>query len=138
MTGPRRAVLGFALLLLPLAAGCGTKTVSVSGTVTWEEQGQAKAPLKEGRILFEPEDGKGEQVSAESKDGKYSRRVPPGKKKVQIHATREKRGAKVDPAMGAVPREQFIPPRYNQETKLRADVTEKGPNDFPFDLRDKE
>jgi len=137
MTGPRRAVLGLALLL-PLAAGCGQKMVSVSGTVTWEERGQPKEPLKQGRILFEPEDGQGLPVSAEIKDGKYSTKVPPGRKKVQIHASRERRDGKVDPAMGAVPREQFIPPWYNEKTKLRAEVTEKGPNDFPFDLRDKE
>jgi len=130
------AVLGLALL--PLAAGCGPKQVTVSGTVTWEEGGKAKEPLKKGMILFVPEDGSTVGVSDVIRDGKYSVRMPPGKMKVEIRADREKAGAKVDPAMGAVPRYQFIPPWYNDRTKLRADVTAAGPNEFPFDLRDVE
>lgn len=132
-----RAAVGLALLLA-MTAGCGKNTVTVSGTVTWEGDGKPQEPLKDGRIQFEPEEG-GVPVSGEIKAGKYRVEVPPGKKKVLIHANREKPGAKVDAAMGAVPREQYVPKWYNDQTKLRAEIPAKGSVELPpFDLRQKE
>jgi hypothetical protein len=111
--------------------GCGPskpETYPVSGTVTWNGQ-----PLPEGSIRFEPEDAKGLPPDpGQIKDGKYQLQARPGKKRVQIYATRE--SGKIDPIMGAAPREQYIPAKYNDKTELRAEVTPDGKNEFPFAL----
>lgn len=118
------------LVAFLLAAGCGPskpETVPVSGTVTWN--GQA---LSQGSILFAPEDGKGVPDPGDIKDGRYQLQAKTGKKKVEIRATRE--SGKVDPAMGAAPREQYIPAEYNEKTTLRADVKSGEKNEFNFPL----
>jgi hypothetical protein len=114
-----------------LAAGCGRPAaVPVSGTVTWD--GKA---MPDGKILFEDEDVKIPPASGDVKAGKYAVRVPPGKKKVRINASREVPGGKVDPAMGGVPRQSYVPARYNSDTTLSADVKAARDNRFDFPLK---
>ncbi len=118
------------LVALLLVSGCGPskpETVPVSGTVTWNGQ-----PLPQGSILFQPEDGKGVPDPGDIKDGRYQLQAKAGKKKVEIRATRE--SGKVDPAMGAAPREQYIPAEYNEKTTLRAEVKSGEKNEFNFPL----
>src|SRR4051812_34682504 len=114
-----------------LAAGCGGPAgVPVSGTVSWDGK-----PMPDGKILFEDEDPKTPPASGDVKGGKYSLRVPPGKKKVRITASREVPGGKVDPVMGGVPRQSYVPARYNSDTTLSADVKAAGNNQFDFPLK---
>jgi hypothetical protein len=111
-----------------LLAGCssGTDTHPVSGVVLWEG-----APLPHGHVLFEPAEG-GAAEPAEVREGRFTLRATPGLKRVQVRATREE-GA-VDPVMGARPRKQFIPARYNDQTTLEAEVKPGEGNSFEFKL----
>jgi len=125
-----RSPLWAVALLSLLLAGCSSskpKTYPVSGTVNWNN-----VPLAEGHILFEPAEG-GQPEPGTIKDGTFSCRVPAGKFKVQIRASREQ--GEVNPAMGARPRVQFIPARYNSNTILEVEVAAEGENHFPFDLK---
>ncbi|MCA9267266.1 MAG: hypothetical protein KDA41_02290 [Planctomycetales bacterium] len=115
-------------LLLSVAAGCGKSgppVYRVTGEVTWDG-----APLGEGDILFES----GDALPAYGKirDGAFEFESTAGAKRVVIQATKE--ADTVDPAMGARPRISFIPPRYNANTTLSAEVQESGDNHFRFEL----
>lgn len=130
---PRAACLLACAVFGLLLAGCGPsgpETFPVSGTVTWNGQ-----PLPEGTILFAPADEKGVPDVGQIVQGQYRLRAKPGKKKVQIFAERET--GKIDPVMGAVPRESYIPARYNSQTTLTAEVTAGGKNEFTFDLTER-
>jgi len=124
------AVLGLGLMVF--VGGCGPsepKTYPVSGTVTWNGE-----PLPDGDIVFIDEAQEHLQDHGKIKNGKYEGRVKAGKKKVQILATKE--SGKFDPAMGAVPRIQYIPLRYNGETTLKTEIKTEGENTFSFPLKE--
>jgi hypothetical protein len=123
------------VVLAVVFAGCGPsgpKRYKVTGAVTWNGK-----PLPKGHIVFEPTDRSITPDAGDILDGKFETMVQAGSKTVQIRASREVPGAKFDPAMGAVPREQYIPPRYNDETTLQADIKPEGPNHFEYPLSDK-
>lgn len=115
------------ILLLSGCAGSGPETCTVSGTVTFNG-----APVPEGNVIFAPEDGQGVEDAGAIRGGKYRLEVKPGRKKVRIHATRPT--GEVDKLMGMAPRQEYIPPRYNVHTELRAEVKPGGKNEFPFAL----
>ena len=117
-----------AILLLCGCGSSGPETCTVTGTVTWNGN-----PLPEGNILFVPEDGKGVPDPGKIADGEFRLEVKPGKKKVEITATREI--GEVDPVMGKAPRRSYIPARYNSSTELTAEVTPGTDNVFPFSLQ---
>ena len=113
----RIAFLTFVAVVSLLNPGCSEPESVVSGKVTIED-GQ---PLKEGDIIFEDVENKVPAASAKIVDGAYTIKVQPGKKTVRIIATRP--GKKIDPVMGAAPRESMIPEQFNEKSKLTADVT---------------
>lgn len=124
--------LGWLVLVLVVAGslGCGPsgpQRYPVSGTVTWNGQ-----PLAEGDILFVPVDGATVPDPGKIKDGKFSFEAQAGQKKVEIRATRE--AGPVDPVMGAPPRVQFVPAKYNDATELTAEVKPQEKNEFIFPL----
>jgi len=102
---------------LALLAGCGGSDdeSDVSGTVNIDGK-----PLAAGQILFETLEGGKAPVSGAIKDGQYSVKTIPGKKKVKITATRP--GKKIDPTMGAAPQEAMIGPEYNSNSQLMIEV----------------
>lgn len=107
------AAVPFALVLL---AGCGGPTQSeVSGTVLMDG-----APLPEGEIIFAAPDNKTTPEAGTIKDGKYSLKVLPGSKKVQIKASRQV--GKPDPVMGMAAKEAMIGPEFNDQTTLSAEI----------------
>src|SRR5688572_7212171 len=82
-------------------------------------------PGADGRIRFAPpEGGNGPDALATIADGRYRLKVPAGSDRVEIWANREKPGP-VDPTMGARPQEQYLPPRFNAESCLTAEVAAK-------------
>lgn len=129
----RLACLAFTLIF----AGCnrGPAMGKISGEVTMDGQ-----PLKEGRILFTPEDGQGQTGGGTIADGKFLVEVRPAKMKVQINASKVvgKR-----PAYEGVPNspmddivQEIIPKRYNDQTELKQDV-KAGPQTVKFELHSK-
>ena len=134
------AALLFGLSLL----GCSGKSsdCTVSGTVMFDNQ-----PVPDGDIVFRDAEDKVAPGTGKIKDGKFTFPVKPGKKKVQIFATRlmkvppEKTDA-LPPGIPGMPGAKsqterplnYIPMRYNTTTELTADVTADGPNQYEFKL----
>src|SRR5262245_40857070 len=129
---------GWALLA---CSGCGDGKVVVRGTVTVDGQ-----PIKEGSISLEPADGQGPTTGGMIQAGKYElageAAVIPGEKIVRIVGLRET--GKMVPAGPPAPKGtmipelvQCVPPRYNDQSKLRVEVTAGQPNthDFPLDSK---
>jgi hypothetical protein len=141
-----RAFLSFSRLLLAAAplfllCGCSEGNVgrrAISGNVTFQGQ-----PLDYGAIRFEPTDvAKGVGGGAAITQGKYSipekLGLPPGAYKVWITASGPAAEAPVDEAPGETPRgmaQERIPPQYNVQTTLVADVPATGETEFNFDLK---
>jgi hypothetical protein len=129
-------------LVLPLAAGCGARGPvrhEVAGKVTYKG-----APVEEGIISFEPEDGQGSKDGATILNGAY--RIPPdkglfpGRYRVSIvigDGTSGAGNASPDAPprpRGATPGKERAPPEFNKHSKLVREVTDGGPNKFDFDI----
>lgn len=119
---------------LCLSAGCSGQpaktTLTVSGKATF-----AGEPIKEGDILFIATDGAAATDAGKIADGSYVAEVSPGAKKVQIVARRPVPG-KFDtsnPGQEVPILEQYIPPGFNEQTTLTADVSD-AKTTFDFEL----
>jgi hypothetical protein len=127
---PRRLSI---LVLMSLAClGCydrGPPKYKVTGSVTWEGE-----PIADGYIVFQPLDTDFTDDAGPIKEGTFEFEATPGEKRVQIHASRPDPSGKVDPAMGMVARQGYIPSRYNSETTLTATVKSDGENKFEYKL----
>jgi hypothetical protein len=104
-------------------------TYPVSGTVTFDGE-----PLADGEIQFvTPTTGALDIVSISG--GNFQGEAKAGLRRVQISAFRE--GEPMAPMPGAKPeptRINYIPAEYNAMSKLEANVTPDGPNQFEFEL----
>ncbi len=131
---PARSAAGWLLLLaLAALAGCqrGPARQVLEGTVTCDGQ-----PLAAGYIIFRPESpSEGPAAAIDIVDGGFS--IPaadgawPGTCRVEITASRPS-GKSSGPYQNVYA--QFLPPRYNDKTGLRREVTAGGPNHYQFDL----
>jgi hypothetical protein len=113
-----------------VALGCGEagpRTYPVSGTVTLDSR-----PLDEGDIYFYPTDPNVSADAGKIKAGQFTFRSKAGNKRVHIVASRRIPGKKTP--MGGPAREQYLPPRYNKETTLTAEVGPQSDNRFQFPL----
>ncbi len=132
----KQASFFLAALLTLTAVGCGGKsgpaTAEVTGEITFDGQ-----PVAEGDITFLPADGQGHPYAGKIVAGKYSLKCEPGKKRVEITAFRPVPGKfnEDNPGEKTPVIEQYIPPEYNAQSKLEADVSASGPNAFPFELK---
>jgi hypothetical protein len=120
-------------MLLPgLAFGCrsGPLMCDVSGTITLDGQ-----PVPDGEIIFQAVNNDITPDVGQIMAGRFSLRVRVGPKRVLILSSKK--------VPGKGPRgENFmlvrtIPPRYNDETTLQADIKPEGPNHFEYPLSDK-
>ena len=129
-----RFVLLVSLLLGgAMITGCGDagpKRYKVTGEVTWEG-----APLPEGDIILTPTDG-GLPDHGKIVAGEFQLLATEGAKEVSIMAT--KAAAQVDPDMGVAPQVGYIPPRYNAQTTLTAQIDPEGENHLTFALTEEE
>lgn len=124
-----RLAIGVALCIV-FASGCGRKGPSryeVRGRVTWEGR-----PIPTGTIVMEPQDQSVAGSSGKIVDGQYRFACPAGPMHVRIFATREV--GEVDPVMHQRRTEAYIPIEFNGQTKLTADITPGGKNEFDFRL----
>ncbi len=119
------------LILLPVLCGCGGDALTeIRGTVTVGEK-----PLVKGRIDFVPVDGQGPTAAAVIEDGKYSLKIVPGQKKVEILGFRqigEERPWGPDRPVRIID-EQILPAKYNEKTELTRDV-HRGEETYDFSL----
>ncbi len=129
-----------------LVTGCGGAegpfTVTVSGTITLDGN-----PVPSGQILFNDIAGKEKAYAGLIDGGKFSFPSTLGQKKVVITSPQEVKGKSTvvggtpgDPVSEENPALQIlesIPPMYNSQSTLTADVTSDGPNEFTFDLKSK-
>lgn len=117
------------LLLAAMISGCSDGKPSrypLSGTITFEG-----APVPEGTVMFVAVDKRSGNFRAEIVDGKYSLELPAGEKLVMVEASRF-----VGPenkSLGVRPRDQYLPDRYNVESKLTMEV--KPQTDNVYDLK---
>lgn len=138
-TNCRRYDVLIVTLAMALLAGCGKNAAgpergAVHGKVTANGQAIAK-----GRIAFVPADlSTGSSWETSIADGQYtSEKVGPivGKCRIEIRASRQAtsgpQAAEGDWKSSYV---EAIPPRYNSQSKLEADV-KSGDNTFDFELK---
>ena len=122
------------------AAGCGTsdgkRHQAVSGRVTLDGK-----PLAAGAIAFVPAGPDADPTGGPIRDGAFS--IPladgpaPGAYTVSVYAQKPTGRSFPDPNdPGVTIEEKFeiIPPQYNVNTELKADVKEGGDNTFVYEL----
>ncbi len=115
-------------------AGCGTTTgqpeperFPVQGSVALDGK-----PLPSGVIYFKTI-ATGTIDSVDIKDGKFQGKAQPGNRRVEICAYQTVPPQGNGP-MDAPTQRNIIPSQYNQESRLTANVSREGPNQFTFDL----
>jgi hypothetical protein len=124
---------------LPAVILTGCSGTSVSGNVTLDG-----APVDGGVILFLPQTGSPAALKSANGPivgGKYSlegaKAPQPGKYRVQIE-WKKKTGQQIpvpgDPGNTTEETVQMVPPMYNQQSTLEADV-KGGANTFNYDLK---
>ncbi len=119
------------LLVVLSLAGCGRPGPSqylVTGTVKWQGE-----PVEKGDIIFDPVERETRAEATKIVGGNYSLRIGAGKMKVRIFASRELPG-KVSKDMNAPLLEHYIPPEFNRQTTLEAEVLPRDDNQVSFDL----
>jgi hypothetical protein len=119
------------ILSLLALVGCSPSSdlVEVTGDVTWND-----APMPIGMVVLQPLDPKTAPAGGQIRDGKFRLESKPGKMRVQIEAVRATE--QIDPETGTKLGEMYVPPRYNAQTELQADVTTEGDNHFEFVLKE--
>lgn len=114
--------LGLLAWTLSGCGGGGLERAEISGNVTADGQ-----PVKRGQVRFVPTgQTKGPSWSAWIKDGHYttagSKGTPVGELRVEIRAYRAVPGFEHVADDGDAPYEQYLPPKYNLESKLRMTI----------------
>jgi hypothetical protein len=122
------------LLIIALGlSGCGKSgpiMVPVSGTVRLDGK-----PMPDGIIYFKTiAEGSVDQMDI--KDGKFAGKVEVGDRRVEI--CRYGLGPPIKMGNGEIPNKiETLPARYNEASELKATVSQRGPNEFSFDVKSK-
>jgi len=133
----------FAVVSVLILCGCGGSegpvTVKVKGSVSLDGK-----PVSSGQIIFNDVAGNEKAYAGVIQDGTFSFPSTVGQKRVSISSPQEVAGSSTvvggipgDPVSEENPAPQIlesIPPKYNDQTTLTADVTSDGENEFPFEL----
>ena len=129
----RHVLSWLVVVLLVFTGSCGGDgRVDVAGQVTFDGK-----PIDQGTIDFVPADGQGPTAGGLIQGGRYSVRVAPGRKRVEIQGCREVGRGRVvefDPDSPIVPiTKPIVPEKYNTHTTLTIDV-KKSVDDADFHL----
>jgi hypothetical protein len=137
----RNRLLAAAFVVLSISfAGCGSgkappKMAMVKGKVTLDAK-----PLESGKITFDGNDGSVPTV-IEIKGGVYEGQTTVGEKKVRITSYKivamPKTGMTGPEYDNQKVEENFIPARFNTDTKEVRTIKEEGPNEFDFGVMSK-
>jgi hypothetical protein len=111
-----------------LLAGCsvGPGSAPVSGTIKLDGK-----PLADGEISFITVGYPPETLPV--KDGSYQGKVKVGEHKVEVAAWRDAPQMMGGKEIGRT-KENYIAPRFNQQSQLKADVKASGSNTFSFEV----
>jgi hypothetical protein len=115
------ASAAFAVLAMSGILGCGGGGIpmaDVQGEVKYDGQ-----PIEKGTITFKPADGKGPSVGGEINQGRFSLRVPPGPKRVEVSAV--KVVGKTEPTLEAPTGTDIIKEQIPQDYNLKSTLTEE-------------
>lgn len=122
--------IGLIAVVIGMMAGCTPSpppVFPVAGVVSLDG-----VPLAEGEIYFVlPGDP---PTILPIKDGRFEGKTQAGVHRVEICAYRPRSGKAEMPGM-TLPPENYLPARYNSESKLSAEVTASGPNQFEFAMK---
>ena len=128
------------IVLTSALIGCGPgqsgPTVAVlgevSGTVTLDGQ-----PMPEGEISFSAP-GKGPSIIT-IKDGKFTGKVGEGEKRVEIRMYRPGKPIMMGDQPSPTPPEpeNYLPAKWNADSKLTATITAAGAKDLKFEVTSK-
>lgn len=128
---------GLCFLLVLLMAGCGYDPLSdmrlVTGEVTFNGEPISEGLVSLTSLQYDRDLRSRRRDSGRIINGKFQVFTTPGRKTVTFSAYREitrSYSNRQDLTMMA----QYIPPRYNQRTELRATVLEDGKTHLRFDL----
>lgn len=125
------------LAVAVLVTGCvgddPLKRYPVKGTATFDG-----APIPEGDILFVPDGGDGRPEGGPIKNGEFSVELVPGRKRVEIRASKENPAKMIDsmlePGKKVPAREDYIPAKYNDKSELTAETSDVT-DPLQFDLK---
>lgn len=125
--------LWYALPLLAVfGLGCGPGDTHppspVTGTVTLDGK-----PLNEGEIGFFPQDGSG-PLLGRVKGGAFQFDAPAGVNRVEVRSYRVTKLPAPDVCGRTERKQNVLPERYGQHSKLTAEVKAGGANRFEFQL----
>lgn len=129
-----RSLLSCLLLFSLFLLGCGKakpKAIEVKGSVTLD--GKAMA---DGEVSFVPPGG-GIPSVLSVKGGSFSGKATEGKNRVEIRAYKDGAPVMMGTEKFGGGKENYIPAQFNLESKMTADVTASGPNDFSFAVTSK-
>lgn len=116
-------------LALSVGVGCHSQPAvyDVTGTVSLDG-----VPIEDGEIVFVAADNGTAPGASRIERGAYSLKLSAGKKKVKIAASRKVPGKG---AMGDdFVYQSYVPPQFNEQTTLEAEVAPGAANRFDFKL----
>jgi hypothetical protein len=103
--------------------------VKVTGTVTLDQK-----PLDDGDIIFRTPGDVPTLIPI--KNGSFAGEAVPGKKIVEIRAYKPQPPPPPMPGVTFEPGKiNYLPPQYNEASKLEAEVPPGGKDDFKFELK---
>ena len=114
-------------------SGCGGGGIpryEVSGKVTFNG-----TPVEKGEISFVPDKPGMAPDGGVIEKGEFRFAATEGKKTVQIRASRPIPGQRPGNSDMGPLYEDYIPAQFNRQSKLTAEVTAGGENEFTFDLK---
>lgn len=117
---------GLALLAVVGCGPSGPAKYPVEGLVQFQGN-----PIPQGTLTLIPQSSQARTTVAQIVDGKYDAEITAGEWTVNIQAVRET--GPINLALGEAPREQYIPAKYNGESKLSIRVPSEQ-SEFNFDL----
>jgi len=125
----------FLFCALTVGTGCSSHKETPLAEVSGEVKYGGKA-VSDGEIIFADPEGKGADTLP-IKDGAFAGKVKVGKRKVQIYGYRL--GKALPPgspgAENGPPKENYLPAKYHNESKLTEEVKADQPNVFKYELK---
>jgi hypothetical protein len=125
----RLLVISLGLALFVTSAGCGP-----SGPTKYPVRGEVRfngKPIDSGTMTLIPKSPQARSTVAQIMGGNYAMEVTAGEWTVNIQSVRET--GPVNPALGEAPREQYLPAKYNGDSRLLITVPSEQ-SEFNYNL----